>query len=391
MTANEAIIRSNEIKWGGKFRPYFHLYKHSAKFHANIAPKPLTVAQVAKAYNYPTTYDGTGQTIGLVELGGGYNVSDLEAFLPKLSKRTSWFGVDGATNSPNISDADGEVMLDCEVAGWMAPGAKILVGFAQNTEQSFINVINELVARKATTISISWGGEEDTWTAAGLAGINKACEDAAEAGIKVCAAAGDNGFSDGSVDDSARVDFPGSSPFVICCGGTALYVNADGSINSEFVWNDLSAGGGSTGGGVSQKFKKRSFQNGCEYLKINGVLTPTEWRLVPDVAMNAAPSTGYQIWVDGTQEVIGGTSAVSPAFAAFLALAQQANGGPIKGGVLPLMYAHKNTPTEELVFHENIPGSNGLYQSVPHKYDCTSGLGSFDGMALLKRLTGKVS
>lgn len=376
---------SNEIRWGGKFRPYFHRYSHSAKFRVAIAPKPLSIKQVGKAYNFPTGLDGTGQTIGIVELGGGYTSPDLEAAIPGLTARTSWFGVDGGSMQPG-QEADSEVLLDIQVSGVLAPKATVIVAFAPNTEQGFVDAVNDLVAKRVDVISISWGGPENAWTGGGLTSLNQAIANARAVGIEVCVAIGDNGYSDGSSDGSAQVDFPGSSPFAVACGGTALYVNSNGSIHSEYVWNDLSAGGGSTGGGVSQAWPLPPYQSGCQVLKINGSPMALPMRGVPDLALNAAPSTGYLIWINGAEEPIGGTSAVAPALAAFIALVRQKIGGPIPGGFLNKIYAHRNTPTEEAYFHESISGNNGLYQSVPHRWDACTGLGSFNGAAVLNLL-----
>ena len=54
--------------------------------------------------------------------------------------------VDGGTNSPGTDpNADGEVMLDIEVLGAVAPGAKIVVYFAPNTDQGFIDALSTAV------------------------------------------------------------------------------------------------------------------------------------------------------------------------------------------------------------------------------------------------------
>jgi kumamolisin len=370
-------------------RPYFHLFKNSAKFRNAITPKPFTIKQVMTAYEFPTQYDGTGQTIGIVELGGGYNNSDLvSAGLKPI--QFSALSIDGAKNAPtgDPSSADGEVALDVQIAGIVAPSAKVLTAFTTNTEQGFVDAVSGLVEAKATVISISWGASEDNWSTQGMTSLHQVIQEAIAQGITVCVAAGDSGYTDGEASGS-HVEFPGSSPYSLCCGGTALYTSpTTNAWQNEYVWNDLSAGGGSTGGGISSVYKKLPHQDGCDYLMINGVPTATEWRLVPDVAANAAPATGYKVWIDGSEEVVGGTSAVAPLFAGLIALIQQANGAPIANLVQPV-YAHRNTATEEAYFHESISGNNGLYQSVPHRFDCCTGLGSVNGTALLKLLTAK--
>ena len=99
-------------------------------------PQPLTAPQVASFYNFPANTDGTGQTIAIIELGGGYTQSDLDTYFSGLGLATpsvTAVGVDGASNSPGQS-ADGEVELDIQVAGAVAPGAAQVVYFAPNTD-----------------------------------------------------------------------------------------------------------------------------------------------------------------------------------------------------------------------------------------------------------------
>ena len=80
----------------------------------------------AERYNFPTLVqgaklDGTGQTIAIIELGGGYRTSDLKAFFQEIGTpipAISAVSVDHAGNNPSTADSDdGEVMLDIEVAG----------------------------------------------------------------------------------------------------------------------------------------------------------------------------------------------------------------------------------------------------------------------------------
>ena len=98
--------------------------------------------QVAQLYKFPAGVNGAGQTIGILELGGGYNASDLSSYFAALGiaePRVTAISVDGATNAPNDPNgADGEVALDIEVAGSIAPGANIAVYFTPNTAQGFL-------------------------------------------------------------------------------------------------------------------------------------------------------------------------------------------------------------------------------------------------------------
>ncbi len=118
-----------------------------------------------------TDADGSGQTIALIELGGGFRTADLEAWFAGLGvaqPAVEAVLVDGGQNDPGSPDgADGEVMLDIEVAGSVAPGARIVVYFAPNTDRGFLDAITRAVhdtTHQPAVISISWGGPESAWT-----------------------------------------------------------------------------------------------------------------------------------------------------------------------------------------------------------------------------------
>src|SRR4029077_3438103 len=178
----------------------------------------------------PDTANGAGQCIAIIELGGGYRTADLRAYFKsvnlKMPKVTA-IGVDGGKNAPtgDPNSADGEVALDIEVAGAVAPGAKIAVYFAPNTDRGFLDAITTAVhdkKRKPSVISISWGAAEANWTAQAMQSFDQAFQAAAVMGVTVCCASGDNGSPDGEQDGKNHVDFPASSPFALGCGGTRL-------------------------------------------------------------------------------------------------------------------------------------------------------------------------
>ncbi len=250
-----------------------------ARAAAHKAPKKpkttfYTPPQLAQLYAYPTNLDGTGQCIGLFEFGGGYQKSDLDAFFQKIGVATpsvTSVSVDGTTNSPG-SDADGEVVLDIQVAGGAAPGAKIAVYFAQFTESGWVEAITKAIhdtTNKPSVISISWGWSELedagtlAWTSAVINEVNTTLAEAANLGITVLVAAGDDGSTDGITDGKVHVDYPSSSPNVLAVGGTTL-LSTGGKITSEVVWSGgtRATGTGSTGGGVSEVFPKPSLAIG---------------------------------------------------------------------------------------------------------------------------------
>ena len=353
------------------------------------APASYTPPQVATLYKFPAGTDGTGHTLAIIELGGGFGSSDLDAYFGGLSlpvPAVTAASVDGAVNQPgqDPNGADGEVLLDIEVAGAVAPGAAQVVYFAPNTDQGFVDAVTTAVhaSPTPTAVSISWGQSEDAWTAQGRTALDEALADAAALGVTVTVAAGDNGSSDAQADGQPHADFPASSPHALACGGTSLRGDlASGVISSETVWND-GPGRGATGGGVSDTFSLPSWQASAGVPARAGTPAGTApARGVPDVAGCADPQTGYHVLVDGQSMVIGGTSAVAPLWAALVCRLAQSTGKPF-GLLQPLLYAGVTAGAAAAGFQDITSGNNGAYPAGPG-WDACTGLGSPDGTALL--------
>ena len=356
-----------------------------------VQPTSYTPPTVAQLYDFPTGVTGAGQTIGIIELGGGYTAADLTTYFKSLNitePNVTAVAVDGGANTPG-GDADDEVLLDIEVVGSVAPGANIAVYFAPNTDQGFIDAITDAVhdtARTVSIISISWGGPEDSWSAQSQTALNAALMDAAALGVTVTVAAGDNGSTDGETDGKLHVDFPASSPYALACGGTTLQASGT-TISSETVWNETASKEGATGGGVSTVFALPSYQTGVGVPANPN--TSFVGRGVPDVAGNADPSTGYQVLVDGSNTVVGGTSAVAPLWAGLVALFNQKLGSNV-GFLNPAIYALKEKGFHDITSGSNDDSSLGFY-SAAKGWDACTGLGSPDGVALLSALTPAVA
>jgi kumamolisin len=352
---------------------------------AKASPVPLTAVQVGGLYDFPAAVDGTGQTIAIIELGGGYQTSDLRQYFSGLGlsvPSVSAVGVDGGSNAPGVdTDADGEVALDIEVAGAVAPGASQVVYFStQTSDQGFLDAVTTAVhaSPTPTAVSISWGGPEPSWSRQSLTAMDDAFQDAAALGVTITAAAGDSGSSDNPQNSGgpAQVDFPASSPHALACGGTTLVGDlTSNKILSEVVWNEISQGEGAGGGGISKAFPVPSWQASAA---TPAVLTG---RGVPDVCGNADPVSGYEIIVAGRQQPIGGTSAVAPLWAGLIARLAQAAGR--KFGLLqPLIYVGAIPGAGHQGFNDITRGSNGAYSAGPG-WDACSGLGSPIGGTLL--------
>jgi kumamolisin len=356
--------------------------------HILLAEATATYAppQVASLYHFPTQGTGTGQAVAIIELGGGYKQSDLAQYFGQLGlpvPDVTAVLVDGGENAPtNPNGADGEVALDIQIVGAVAPGARIIVYFAPNTDQGFIDAITRAVhdsQNAPSIISISWGGPESTWTNQSMQLMDQAFQTAGTLGITVCCAAGDSGANDGvTTDDLAHVDFPASSPNVLACGGTRLE-GSDDEITSETVWNN-GQDGGATGGGISDVFDLPGWQANAQ---VPPSLNDDQrvGRGLPDVAANADPQTGYQVLVDGQALTVGGTSAVAPLMAGLLALINEQLGNSV-GFLNPILYQQID---QTQVFNDITDGDNNGYAAGPG-WDACTGWGSVDGTKLLNAL-----
>jgi kumamolisin len=371
-------------------KPHMRLAK------TGIAPRAagihsFTPLELGSIYGFPPDVTGKGQCIAVIELGGGYRQQDLDNYFKKLGvkgPKVVAVSVDSGANAPTGSadGPDGEVMLDIEVAGALAPDATIAVYFAPNTDRGFLDAILAAIhdqQNRPDIISISWGSAESGWTKQALTAFDQAFASAAAVGVTVCCAAGDNGSTDGVQDGRFHVDFPASSPHVLACGGTRLVVS-QGAPN-ETVWNELAAGEGATGGGVSAVFGLPSWQQSAN-VPPSANPEHTIGRGVPDVAGDADPTTGYAVLVDGKDQVIGGTSAVAPLWAALIARCNEKLGQSV-GFVNPALYKRAAS-----AFHDVVEGSNGpgAYEARAG-WDACTGLGTPIGDRLLQQLSSRAA
>ncbi len=360
-------------------RAHFRIAGTAEGVTAHATSTSYTPLELAKVYAMPAGTDGTGQTLAIIELGGGFATTDLHTYFSGLGIATPSVravGVDGAKNvaGQDPNGADGEVLLDIEVAGAIAPKASIVVYFAPNTDAGFLDAISTAAhaSPTPTAMSISWGQSEDAWTAQARTAMDQAFADAAALGVTVTTAAGDNGSGDNAGDSKVHVDFPSASPHALACGGTSLHASSTGTVSSETVWNDGTQGG-ATGGGVSDTFPVPTWQAHAHVPHQHG--TTKSGRGVPDVAGVADPQTGYQVFVDGKALVFGGTSAVAPLWAALVCRLAQSIGAPL-GLLQPQLYAATSG------FRDITSGNNGAYKAGTG-WDACTGLGVPVGDQLL--------
>ena len=351
--------------------------------------------------------------------------ADIAAFQACYGTHTpvSYVSVDGGAGR---GAGGGEAALDIENTIGLAPGATVLVYQGPNSNSGapgsgpydiFSSIINQ---DRAQVVSVSWGECEAALGASDAAAENTLFQQATVQGQSVVAAAGDSGAQDcdlpGAVPRThTAVDDPASQPYVTGVGGTSL--TALGPPPTETVWNNpgtavggaLSAGAG--GGGVSSLWPMPSAQKHAGAAL--GVIKPSSagracgrssgnCREVPDVAADADPNTGYQIYWNGSGSVvgqpagwqgIGGTSGAAPVWAALLALADSAPGcadSPL-GFASPALYRAAST-AYAADFHDVVSGNNdfahtngGQFLAGPG-YDLASGLGSPNAAALVGTL-----
>lgn len=367
-----------------------HYVRKAVIPHVSAQPAPYTPLQIAQLYDFPTGVNGGGQCIALIELGGGYRDQDLSTYFQQLgiaAPQVTSVSVDGARNSPtgDPNGPDGEVVLDIEVAGGVAPGAHVVVYFAPNSDQGFIDAVTQAVhdsTNNPSVISISWGQAELGWTTQGMQGLDQAFQAAAALGITICCAAGDDGSSDSVNDQKAHVDFPASSSFALGCGGTRLDA-ANNQVTDEVVWNETATNEGATGGGISDFFGLPTWQQSAQVpLSVND---QHAGRGVPDVAGNADPVTGYLVYVDGQSGPVGGTSAVAPLWAGLIALLNQKRGKAV-GYLNPFLYQNYAQLAQSKALRDVTSGNNGAYSAGPG-WDACTGLGTPDGALLLQALS----
>jgi kumamolisin len=238
---------------------------------------------------------------------------------------------------------------------------------------------------KSSIISCSWGQPESNYTLSKITTMNNVFKSANTMSIPICAASGDAGASDGL--KGLNVDFPGSSPFVISCGGTTLTcpnLMYDASTN-ETAWPFTSKYGGG-GGGYSKVFPMPTYQQALKGPSQPVLVAAQNMRAIPDIAMNANPMTGVIFILNSRQVVYGGTSIVAPAMAAYIGCVGVSMFYNAKNKTFANNVLYSNSGT----FHDIKSGNNGTTPatgfSAGVNYDCCTGLGSLNGTALLAKL-----
>ena len=356
----------------------------------NIISNPTPV-DLAAAYQYPTvpggtTAQGANTCVGIVELGGGWTTQNLNSTFGRIGLTNPTVvdvSVDGGVNDPTDINSSGEVMLDIYCVGATALGAKIAMYFAPNSYQGFIDTIiaatNDTV-NNPSVLSISWGTTDTDWF-----GLNSQFDTALQAaivkGITTFVAAGDFGVRAINGAPTYTVQYPGSSPYVICAGGTVVTINNDYTIASETAWG--TAGGSyAGGGGVSGLYSVPTWQTGLTSKTYPTPSSPVALtgRGIPDVS---AMATGYTFYygITNSSGTFLGTSAVAPLLSGLMARLNSITASKI-GSVNATWYAAKSTAFNDITVGDNHGGNTVGYVATAG-WDAATGVGSPIGVSIL--------
>jgi len=354
-----------------------------------VPPRCFSPQQIRRAYDIQKLLKahitGRGRTIVLID---GSTSSTLSADVhlydalyglkdPKINVIAP-FGV-----PPFDPNAYVETALDVETAHSIAPDATIDLVLGDTSVAQTPGAFDAILLRVTKyavdnnlgdVISQSFGVGESCVGSAYLQAEQQVFQEARDKHITVLASAGDSGDLTitciGSQITLAKgVSVPASDPFATAVGGTTLDADVNtGKYNSETTWNEFNNGAGATGGGFSSVFARPEYQDG-----IPGI---GAFRGVPDVAFVADPLTGVPVVVSAFGETliipVGGTSVGSPAWAAIVALADQAAGerlGFLNDGIYRLLASDSYSQGfHDITTGDNsttIPGSNGQPVPVP--------------------------
>lgn len=394
-----------------------------------------TPDQLAAYYAFPDT-TGAGEVIGLVEITGGYDPRDLEAFFGRLRRHPRIVPTGAAGHVPRalvrqlVRSVRGqaaplseerfaaaywavETTMGIELAGALAPDATIRVHLADaDTSEAALRALRDVIHSnpRPTILSLSWALDDANWrapTAGRGAGrpsplyrlFEHVFEECAALGITVCCASGDFGSAGTRSGGRAlEANYPAASRYVMSCGGTTL-LPRNGRPARERVWNARTAGiRFASGGGFLADPGARAVPSWQKRViaawraRERGVVAAhATGRGVPDVASDADFNTGCQLLIGGLDTAAGGTSASAPLWAALLARVNAAlvtRHGTRVGFVNPALY----TPAAVRTFRNIATGSNsiadppGPFSAVAGTWDPCTGLGTPDGRRLLEAL-----
>ena len=337
----------------------------------NPGRPPFVPSDIRKGYDFQPLYShgiyGNGSIIVIIDAFGDPSLSsDLSNFDSLTGVGLATLNIFYPNGVPTLKDSGWavETALDVEWAHAIAPGAIIDLVVAQNNSDGYIfDAINYVATHlaNATVVSMSFGQNENQYPTTGPYTISNTHTQFATIvshGTSIFASSGDSGAS-----GCCTVSYPASDPLVVAVGGTTLSLDSSANYLSEIAWSG-------SGAGASAVFAKPSWQQGLG----------NSMRDIADVSYDADPNTGFIVVQNGFQNIVGGTSAGSPQWAALTALAAQATG---------VRYGSINAKLYNLTssYHDVTLGSDGFFQAATG-WDYPTGLGSPDATFLVNSLEG---
>lgn len=354
---------------------------------------------IAKAYQFPEMKGDREPVIGLIELGGSYLKSDLELFFQEEGLQIPQIVEVGIPSGNNNNLDNIEITVDIEVAGAVIAksldlskkkprkGARrgaiagataatfgpTLVIYYGTTMIEALRQVAFQSNQALDALSISWAGVESSYTQRELDELNQLLYLITQQGATILAASGDSGAFAGT--QQLSVELPAAHPLVLGVGGTNLFLDAEGQIEGETVWNDA---GGASGGGFSMYFPVPAYQRAA----VASYPYRTRYtRGVPDVAASASSSHGYAVVFNGKNTSVGGTSLATPLWAGLIARLNSQLGHRL-GYCNNLLYAQMGTDS----FRPILYGNNRYFPAYGYWCACT-GLGTPNGEALLEGIS----
>lgn len=362
---------------------------------------------LAAYYDFPAGATGAGQTVAILQFGGGYNQSDLEAYFQLRgipSPEIALVEMEGQTNQPASAQVmqscaaylglldssyagpdDAEVYkantaafwatlectMDPEILGTVVPGARLVTYMAPDTPKGKYDAFSQAIfdpTYAPSVINCSWGSAEDDTPQSSMISLDQLFQKAALKGVTICASAGDFGTSQPS-------HFPATSPHALACGGSSV----DDSLTRETSWYEVISNGTLSvtmagGGGYSQFFEIPSWQT---------AMPGQTGRGYPDVAAKSDVMTGYDVLVTGLDLPMGGTSAAAPMWAGLVIAINEKLGHPT-GYLTALLYSADFAKALKAITESG----GGTCQPTAGWNPCT-GLGSPIGTALLAALSAE--
>jgi kumamolisin len=290
-------------------------------------PEGFSAWELTRHYRFPEELDGSGVSVALVRLYGGFRRSDIEQYFAAAGRPApviELVSLGGQANNP-VADppANTGLVRDLEILGTAAPGARITVYFAGNTEDGVVDGLSSAIhdpERDNSVICLTWEIPEADVDPMLAGAVHAYIQDAVLMGKAVCAPAGS--WTAGGLVPC----YPGTEQFVLSCGATRAIASSGG----EFVERPVP--GGQAAPAASQRQARPQWQaraGGRAWRRIRG-------RLVPDVTCLADDDHGYRCFVNGSWAAVPGAGAAVCLWAGLLARIVQANGRP--GVTVPLLY-----------------------------------------------------